>query len=144
MSGRDEVKPKASPLVGIILVALAALLACGVLSFAGPCSIQDGTEAHVCLWASRAVLGACVVLAVISLVRVFETDEGERRGLSLAAALLGALIAAIPGFVIDLCADPSMKCNVIMRPFVFCMGASIFVVGAVDLTVRLLRIGKSE
>ena len=139
---KSEEKPKASPLAGIILVVLTALLACGILTFAAPCPSPANAQVHVCLWASRAVLGVCAVLAIVSIVRVFETDEGERRGLSLAAALLGALAAVIPGFVIDLCADASMQCNSIMHPFVSCLGAAIFLVGAVDLTVRLLRIRK--
>ena len=121
-------------------VALTALLAGGVLTFAAPCFSHGEAETPVCLWAARAVLGACAVLAIISLVRIFETDEGERRGLSLGAALLGALIAATPGFIINLCADVSMQCNLIMHPFVSCLGAAVFLVGAIDLTVRLIRV----
>ena len=137
-------KPKAAPLAGILLGVLVAVLFVGVLTFAGPCAEHPDGSIPVCTWAFRAVIATCVVIAVISIVRVFETDEGERRGLSFAAGLLGALVAAIPGFVIDLCADPTMPCNAAMRPFMTCVGAAIFLVGAVDLTVRLLRIRKRD
>lgn len=133
-------KPKAQPLVGVILTLLAALLIVGVATFAGPCGEHDDVEATSCLWASRAVLGIAAVIAILAIVRVFETDEGERRGLSLACSLLGFLSAAMPGFLISLCTDPSMRCNAVMRPFVMCVGVAIGLVGAVDLTRRLLSL----
>ena len=80
--------------------------------------------------------------AVLAIVRIFETDEGERRGLSLSCGLLGFLMAAMPGTIIDLCADPAMHCNAVMRPFVLVVGIAIGVIGAVDLVRRLLAIRK--
>lgn len=133
-------KPKAAPIAGIVLTALAVLLIAGTATFAGPCTTHADETIPSCLWASRAVLGVGVVTAIISIVRIFETDEGERRGLSLAAALLGALVATLPGWLIGLCADASMQCNAVMRPFALCLGVAIFLVGAIDLTKRLLAI----
>lgn len=130
-------KPKAAPAAGVFLLVLSVLLVAGVATFAGPCAHDP---AGSCLWASRAVLGAGAVLIVLSIVRVFETDEGERRGLSLGSALVGAFVAAVPSGFIALCSDPSMQCNAVMRPFVMCVGAAIFLVGAVDLARRLLAI----
>ena len=88
------------------------------------------------------MLGASAILAIISIVRIFETDEGERRGLSLSAALFGAFIAAVPTLLIDLCVDPSMPCRTVMQPFAVCLGVAIFLVGAIDLTRRLLSLRK--
>ena len=127
---------KSQPAVGLILTALAALLLVGLATFAAPCSTHDGS----CVWAVRAAFAIGVVIAVLAIVRIFEMDEGERRGLSLACALLGFLAAAVPGFVIALCADASMPCNAIMHPFVLCVGIAIGLVGAVDLTRRLLAL----
>jgi len=135
-------KPKAKPVVGVILTLLAALLLFGVATFAGPCQEHGDQGLSSCVWASRAVLGVGVVAAVLAIVRIFETDEGERRGLSLACALLGFLAAAMPGFIIDTCADSAMHCNAVMRPFVVAVGLAIGVVGAVDLVLRLMAIGK--
>jgi hypothetical protein len=133
-------KPKAQPLAGVILTALVALLIAGVATFAGPCGEHDGAEAASCLWASRAVLGIAAAIAILAIVRIFETDEGERRGLSLACSLLGFLCAVMPDAIISLCADPSMHCNAVMRPFIMCVSIAIGVVGAVDLTRRLLSL----
>jgi hypothetical protein len=62
--------------------------------------------------------------------------------LSLAAALIGAFIACVPGTLVALCADASMTCNVLMRPFAMCLGLAVFIVGATDLTRRLLSLRK--
>ena len=133
---------KAQPLVGIIFTALAVVLMAGLLTFAGPCAAQAGEEARSCLWASRALLGVDAVLLIIALVRIFEQDEGERRGLSFASALLGALIAVMPGTLIALCPDPSAHCNAVMRPFALVMGIAIALTGGIDLTWRLLALRK--
>ena len=135
-------KPKAQPIAGVLLTVLAILLIAGTATFAGPCSDLDGHDAMSCLWASRAALGIGAVTAILAIVRIFETDEGERRGLSLSCGLLGFLMAATPGFIISLCADPTMPCNAVMRPFVLVVGIAIGVIGAVDLVKRLLAIGK--
>jgi len=132
--------PKAQPIAGILIVCLDVLLAVGLMTFASPCSHLDGTGEPSCLWASRAMLGICAVVFILAVVRVFETDEGERRGLSLACALSGLLVAAMPGLVISLCADPAMTCNAVMRPFALVLGVCIALVGGIDLTRRLLAL----
>ena len=131
---------KASPAAGIVLTVLAALLIVGLLTFAEPCDVQGSQSPASCFWAFRATLGAGAVLAIISLVRIFEQDEGERRGLSFSAALVGVLIAAIPGGLIGLCSDPSLPCNTVMKPFALCIGIAVALVGGVDLTRRLLAL----
>lgn len=139
----DAGKPKAAPVAGVVLTALAVVLIAGLLTFAGPCdpqAVHGGGEVPSCFWAFRAMLGAGVILMIISIVRIFETDEGERRGLSLGAALLGALIAATPGLLVALCGDASMPCNAVMRPFAMLLGSTVFLVGAIDLTLRLIAV----
>lgn len=133
---------KAQPLVGIVLTVLSSILLVGILTFAGPCGVHDDGPVSSCYWASRAVLGVGVVLVVISLVRIFERDEGERRGLSFSAALLGVLVAVLPGVLIDLCMMQTMRCHTVMRPFALVMGVLIAVVGGVDLVRRLLAIAR--
>ena len=128
---------KAQPIVGIILTALDVLLLVGLNTSARPCAHADAVG---CQAAQRAVLGAGVVLLVLAAIRIFELDEGERRGLSLGSALVGALIAVLPGMLVPLCADASMPCNQMMRPFVLAVGAAAFFTGAVDLTRRLLAL----
>lgn len=127
-----------SPLCGLMLTALAVAFGACLLTFAKPCDHADAS----CLWAQRSLLGADAVLLVISVVRIFELDEGERRGLSFAAALLGVLFFLTPGLLIELCADTTMSCNLILQPVSRGAGALVFVVGAFDLVRRLLAIRK--
>ena len=131
-------KSKAQPLAGILLLCLDAILIAGLLLLPGPC--DHGPDTASCFWACRATLAVTVVIAILAIVRIFELDEGERRGLSLACALLGVLAALMPGTIIGLCDDPTMSCNAVMMPFVACVGAAIALVGAIDLTKRLLSL----
>ena len=130
---------KAQPLAGIILTVLSALLVVGILTFAKPCGAHNGAPSS-CVWASRAVLGAGIVSFVLSVVRIFERDEGERRGLCLGVALVGILVACLPGVLIELCADASMPCNAVMRPFCMGVGIALAVAGGGDLTLRLMSL----
>ena len=139
-SAGTAIKPKAQPAVGVLVLCLDAILAAGLLTFAGPCGHLDGSAEPNCLWASRATLGVATVIAVLAIVRIFETDEGERRGLSLGCALLGLLAASMPSLIIGLCVNPAMPCNAVMRPFVLCVGICIALAGGIDLTRRLLAV----
>ena len=133
---------KASPAIGVALAALDAVLVAGILSFAAPCGVHTDGSVGTCVWASRAMLGAAAVLGVIAIVRIFERDEGERRGLSLAAALIGVLVAVTPGVVIQLCQDAAMPCNAAMHPFALFIGAAIALTGGADLVLRLIALTK--
>ena len=133
---------KAKPFVGICATVLSVMLLVGMLTFAGPCAAHEDGTLGSCEWAQRAILGVGAVALVLSLVRIFERDEGERRGLSLAIALLGALTACLPGTLIDLCADETMRCATIMRPFAIAVGITLAALCATDLTLRLRALFK--
>ena len=138
----EKKQSKPAPIVGVILLALSLLLAIGLKTFAAPCEAHNAGAVTMCHWAGRVVLGMDAVLGVIALVRVFEMDEGERRGLSFSAALVGALIAATPGWLIPLCEDPTVRCQSVMHPFCLFVGVAVALVGGVDLTRRLLALRK--
>ena len=57
-----------------------------------------------------------------------------------AAASGLAVPTPMPGVIIELCADPTMSCNAIMRPFAIGLGVCIALVGGIDLTRRLLAL----
>ena len=129
-----------APLVGVVLTALSAFLAIGLVSFAAPCAETAGAP-HACHVVRRVLLAMDAVLGVISVVRIFELDEGERRGLSFSAALVGQLIASTPVWIMPLCADTTMRCTMVMLPFVTGVGVAAALVGGADLVRRLLAIG---
>lgn len=139
--GAVAFKPKAQPAAGIVLLCLDAILVAGLLLFPGPCS-QHGSPDNVpsCYWACRASLGVAAIIAILAIVRIFETDEGERRGLSLGCTFLGVLVALMPGVIIELCTDLTMSCNAVMRPFAIGVGVCIALVGGIDLARRLLAL----
>lgn len=123
-----------------MLAALAACLAGGLLSFAGPCPLHADGSVPSCQGAQRVLLGMDAILGIIALVRIFELDEGERRGLSFCAGLMGALIALTPSLLVNLCTDPTMPCLAALQPFVRCIGGAVAIVGGTDLTKRLLAL----
>lgn len=134
----DKNRPK--PIAGIVLSLLSALLVAGILTFAAPCGPQDHAAVSSCHWAARAVLGCGAAALVLSLVRIFELDEGERRGLDLGIAVCGQLVALMPGGLVALCAAESMRCNTITWPFCMAVGGAIALVGVGDLVRRLLSL----
>lgn len=131
---------RSQPLVGVVLTALSLTLVVGIRTFASSCGVHEDGTLGSCHWAEQAVFGVGVVLVVLSIVRIFERDEGERRGLCLAAALLGVLVACMPTLLIDACATHTMQCHAVMRPFCLCVGGAIALVGGADLAVRLARL----
>lgn len=114
---------KAQPLVGILLTNISLLLFLGVETFAGPC-----------VGVARAVMGVSVVMLILSVVRIFERDEGERRGLCLGIALSGALAAWMP----SLLGVPSVR--PITAPFCMVVGSLAALVAGADLVIRLVRL----
>ena len=132
---------KSRPLVGLITDTLAACLVAGILSFAGPCTHPGGVN-HPCFGASRAILATAAVIMVLSTIRIFEMDEGERRGLDLGIALIGAYVALPPGIIQDLCKFEFMPCVQVMAPYTRLIGTLIAVVAFADLIKRLTAIGK--
>jgi hypothetical protein len=135
---------KPAPVVGIVCTMLSVLLVVGVQTFAAACGAHVDGSTGSCSWAARALTGVGVVLLVLSLVRIFELDEGERRGLSLSISLLGVLVACLPGLLIDLCASQAMRCQAVMRPFALAEGVALALVAGIDLVRRLLAIGRSS
>ena len=132
---------KSRPLVGLITDTLAACLVAGILTFAGPCTHSSAYHSP-CFGASRAILAAAALIMVLSTIRIFEMDEGERRGLDLGIALIGAYVALTPGIIQDLCKFEFMPCVTVMAPYARLIGTLIAVAAFADLIKRLTAIGK--
>lgn len=136
----------ARPIAGIVCTVLCLVAAIGLVAAFGPCDAVGMGEAHAagaapsCVWAQRAMLGSVVVALVLSCVRTLELDEGERRGLDLGIALSAELAALVPGTLVDLCADATMRCQAAMAPFGRVVCTLVALVAAVDLVRRLLAI----
>ncbi len=117
---------------------LGAVLAIGVVTFAGPCVHDDGS-ASTCSSAAQVIValgaGACIaMLAGLAL-----PSESGAGACSIAGALLGALAALLPGNALALCMMHTMRCWLVMQPFALVCGVAILIVGAVQAVLLFRR-----
>ena len=94
---------------------LSCVIAVGSVSFLGPCVHEDGSFG-ACHWAGQAMLGICLLLAVLSLTSLLVKDGRLRAGILFAAAAAAVLGIFIPGTLIRLCGMATMRCRAVMRP----------------------------
>ena len=91
----------------LVTDAVAALLSVvsliGIFTVFAPCGPKEDGSWMVCRWAGNAVKGISLVLAVLSLIRLFIADEKIKIGLSLAVFAVAILETAVPGHLISLC-----------------------------------------
>ncbi|MBR1828488.1 MAG: DUF4418 family protein [Atopobiaceae bacterium] len=127
-------KRNAFPIAAYALVALSALLAVGVLTFAGPCVHDDGTVG-ACYGASRVLVGLGACAFVASVVRVLVSNVTVQRVLTALVLVVGAAAAILPGNVVPLCMMSAMRCNAIMHPFGIAVGAGMVLASAADLVL---------
>ena len=127
--------PAPRPVLGIVLLAAAALLAIGAATFAGPCPTHDDGSLPGCAQAGQYVLYLGIVGAIAALARVLVNRAPVRAIGSLAAAACGAAAALLPGTVLPLCMMATMRCHTIMRPFALIVGIAIAVLGVADALV---------
>ena len=125
--------------VDIAMLALSAVFLLGILLFFGPCApAEDGTW-RVCHWAGRAVTGAAAALAVMMLFHTLLSGSGVRQGLDLAALTLTALIVLLPGRLIDLCSEETVRCRTVMLPAIRVFAVLLAAATALDLVIQIGR-----
>lgn len=118
-----------------IITALPAVLVLGLRTVAAPCVHTDGSAA-ACTTAGHVLFGLAIASLALALMRLLGADLRTRRSFDLLLVLVGIAIALVPGTTLSLCADATMPCQAIMRPFARVMGAAL-VIGAMacELTV---------
>ena len=125
-------------IVPLILAAVGAVLAIGVLTFAGPCVHDDGTVA-ACFAASRAVIACGIVACISGLLGAALRGIQTSMVLSVIGIVAGILAIAFPGGIMPLCMMQTMHCWSVMRPFALIMGAVVAIVAAVMLLQAFSR-----
>ncbi len=104
----------------LVTDAVAALLSVvsliGIFTVFAPCGPKEDGSWMVCHWAGNAVKGISLVLAVLSLIRLFIADEKIKIGLSLAVFAVTILETAVPGHLISLCMMKTMRCHTLTQP----------------------------
>jgi len=111
----------------ITLVPTALLLS--LRTFAGACVHEDGSPI-VCATASHVLTGLAIAGILLCCTRILSADKATKRSFDLMLAILGAATAAMPGYMLQLCADTTMRCHTIMLPVARVCGV-LLIVGAI-------------
>ncbi|RPI30682.1 MAG: DUF4418 family protein [Chloroflexota bacterium] len=115
-------------LMGVLLVVLALVV--GIVPLFTDCLSQgraltttDGkTVPMKCHWTAIAEIGAAIPLGLVGIFNITSKRKETFSTLSLLGMGLGALIIAFPTVLIGVCANPSMICNMIMKPTLIAAG----------------------
>lgn len=97
-----------------------------------------GMKVHMgCTWTERAVMGVGGLVAFMGLVMLIAREAV--RGLSMAIAGAGILMILIPVWLIPTCANPTMTCNLSLKPGSLLLGGIVTLMGLVaSLRLRQL------
>jgi hypothetical protein len=90
-----------------------------------------------CHWTAIAEIGLAVPLALIGIFNFTSKRKETFRALNLIGLALGALVIAFPTFLIGVCANKMMPCNMIELPVLIMSG--ILVIGATLITLVTSR-----
>ena len=129
--------------MGILMIALALVIA--IVPIFTDC-LANGrslttTEGKIvpmkCHWTALAEIGLAVPLALVGVFNFTSKRRETFRTLNLVSLALGALVIAFPTFLIGVCANASMPCNIVELPVLIMSG--ILVMGASLVTLVTTR-----
>jgi hypothetical protein len=80
-----------------------------------------------CHWTALAERGIGLVIAIMGILLIFPASVGFYQGISLGAALNGALAVSVPAFLIGTCANKHSSCNMLAKPGLIILG--LFTIG---------------
>lgn len=109
---------------------LALVIAIGSQTFLGACVHEDGSFG-ACHWASRALMGEGLLLAVLAVLAL--ALPNKRGGLYLSMLPAAALGMLTPGTLIDICKMDTMRCRMVMRPAMLILLALVLVAALAGL-----------
>lgn len=130
-------QPPRSPVAAmdVALTLVPVVFLAGIRTFAAPCVHDDGLPA-TCAMAGHVMLGVALASIILVVMRLLSADQATKRSFDLLLVIAGVVVAVLPGNVVALCADTTMRCNVIMLPFARIAGACMSVAALTcELTV---------
>ena len=102
----------------LISVGLSLILAIGVMTAFAACGRkEDGTWMH-CHSVQTAVFLCGLVLAVLFVLAAWSRNRAVRISLNAAAAVLAVVTCLLPGTLMPMCMMQTMRCYMVMQPFV--------------------------
>jgi hypothetical protein len=131
--------------LGIALIILA--IAAAVVPMFTDCESQglqiklaNGTSIPMkCHWSGLAEFGTAIPLAAIGVLLVIARRKETLSYLSILGVVTGAVLVAIPNWMIGVCATPTHTCVTIMRPLLTVFG-SLAAAGSIIGLVMAQRI----
>ena len=129
--------------MGIVMIALALVIAIvpiftDCLANGRSLTTADGRSVPMkCHWTALAEIGLAVPLALVGVFNFTSKRKETFRTLNLISLALGALVILFPTFIIGVCANAAMPCNMIEKPVLILSG--VMVMGASLVTLVTSR-----
>jgi hypothetical protein len=86
-----------------------------------------------CHWTALAEIGVAIPLALVGIMTIFSKRKETSASMGIFGVTLGALAIAFPTFIIGVCANPSMFCNMAEKPALILSGILAMAVSGVVL-----------
>lgn len=125
--------------LGILMVLMAVVMVVApiysdCMSQGRMLTLQNGSKVPMkCHWAGIAEIGPAIPLALAGIYAM----RGKRREHDTATGIMGiasgALAILFPTYLIGVCANPDMMCNMVMRPVLISAGTLAIVASAILL-----------
>ena len=127
-------------IMGVLIVVLALVI--GIVPLFTDCLSQgrsltttDGKVVPMkCHWTAIAEIAAAIPLGLVGIFNIFSKRKESSTMLSVLGIALGTLVILLPTTLIGVCANPTMLCNMVMKPTLISAGglsiaASLVVLG---------------
>jgi uncharacterized membrane protein YkvI len=125
--------------LGAVIIVLALVI--GLVPLFSDCQSQGkmitlangNTIPMKCHWTGRAALAMAFPLAAAGVMMVVSRRKETRRALSVVAVVSGIMVILLPTYLIGVCANPDMTCNMIERPVLILAGVLTAAAGVAGL-----------
>ena len=120
----------------IVAAVVSVLVILGVLTFAGPCVHDDGSAA-MCSGAGQGILWVGIIALIASLARMLMPGKALKVVFGAVVAVLGIVVALMPGVIMPLCMMQTMHCQTVMRPVAMVLGIVLAIVAVAGIVMSL-------
>ncbi|MBO6046764.1 MAG: DUF4418 family protein [Erysipelotrichaceae bacterium] len=137
-------KKSAFSVIDLILFALSIAFCASLLSVARPCGIHNDGTFGKCYEVSHVVLALGGVLFCQSFFVLLSSTHGGKEIGAMSMLPLAIVVALTPDYILQLCPDFQMRCQVIMQPVVLAVGGAIALFAFFDACLHRHRRRKEE
>jgi hypothetical protein len=101
------------------------------------------TVAMKCHWTAMAEIALAVALGAVALGLLLSKSDETKRTLNGVGFVLGGLVAAVPTYLIGVCANKDMICNSLMKPTLIMTGVLIMAICLASI-ISTVRVGRQS